>query len=239
MQRLMSRRRAHGSGGLVFHVLNRGVRRLRLFERPEDYWLFLRVFAETQRDLPIRCLSYCLMPNHFHLVLWPLQDLELSTFMLRLTTKHSKRWHIWKGTTGTGHVYQDRYKALPVATDLHFLRLCRYVERNPVRAGLVSDARLWPWSSLAQRAGRDYPIQLTEWPVAMPADWNRFVNEETADIQEIRECIRRRVPFGSEEWRNQVAGTLDLVATPKKRGRKRKTGVDDWRPKSIPGINLN
>ncbi len=103
-----------GTGGLVFHVLNRGVRRMRLFDRDGDYRDFLEIFSAAQRRTPMRCLAYCLMPNHFHLVLWPRHDGDLSQFMFWLTTAHSKRWHGCHGTSGTGHVYQGRFKSLPV-----------------------------------------------------------------------------------------------------------------------------
>lgn len=197
--------RPSGTAGVVFHVLNRGVRRLRLFDHPQDYLAFCRVFHEAQARIPLRCLAYCLMPNHFHLVLWPQADTELSDFMGWLTTTHSKRWHAWRETAGTGHVYQGRFKAFPVCSDMHFLRLCRYVERNAVRAGLVARAEDWPWSSLAQRAGRESLIALTEWPVARPADWLDLVQLDVADeTQDLRQSLHRSSPYGPDGWRLQI-----------------------------------
>ena len=210
----MPYRRRIGTAGVVFHVLNRGVRRLRLFHRAGDYRAFLEVFAESQERIPIRCLAYCLMPNHFHLVLWPRTDPELSAFMAWLTATHSKRWHAMRKTTGTGHVYQGRFKAFPVSTDTHFLRLCRYVERNALRAELVERAEDWPWSSLAQREGRRSPVVLTEWPVARPADWTDLIRldavEETRDL---RLSVKRSSPYGPKEWQIEVARHLDLSST--------------------------
>ena len=95
-------RRWTGSAGVVFHVLNRGVRRLRLFDEIGDYEAFVRVFQQAQTRVPIRCLSYCLMPNHFHLVLWPREDSDIFSFMSWLTLTHSKRWHRWRGTNYFG-----------------------------------------------------------------------------------------------------------------------------------------
>ena len=199
--------------GVVFHVLNRGVRRLALFDRSEDYDAFLNVFAEAQNRIPMRCLAYCLMPNHFHLVLWPQTDAELPAFMAWLTTTHSKRWHAFRKTAGTGHVYQGRYKAFPVATDTHFLRVCRYVERNPVRAKLVARVEDWRWSSLAQRNGQPSPISLTDWPVERPRDWNGLVQFDTGDQdpQVLRLSIRRGSPFGPKQWSEQIADQLRLL----------------------------
>jgi putative transposase len=207
-------RKRIGMGGVVFHVMNRGVRRLQLFDRPGDYRAFLRVFDEAQQRIPIRCLAYCLMPNHFHFVLWPRTDDEMSAFMAWLTTTHSKRWHAWRRTAGTGHVYQGRYKAFPVSTDIHFLRVCRYVERNALRAGLVDRAEDWPWCSLAQRAKHRSTVTLTDWPVARPPDWQELVQldvvEETRDL---RRAVSRSSPFGPEEWRVRIASQLQLEAS--------------------------
>ena len=77
------------------------------------------------------------MPNHWHLVLWPPRDSQLSAYMQRLTTAHMRRWHAHRGTRGTGPVYQGRFKSLPIQEDGHLLTVCRCVERNPLRANLV------------------------------------------------------------------------------------------------------
>jgi putative transposase len=139
-------------GGFVFHVLNRGNARADLFESDGDYAAFLAALAETLEAVPgVRLLAYCLMPNHWHLVLWPRADGELGRFMQRLTITHVRRRHQNRGTTGGGHVYQGTYKSFPVQRDEHFLAVCRYVERNPLRAKLVRRAEDWPWSSLAPR----------------------------------------------------------------------------------------
>jgi putative transposase len=203
-----------GTAGVVFHVLNRGVRRLQLFDRPEDYRAFLRVLGEAQARVPMRCLAYCLMPNHFHLVLWPRGDGELPAFMAWLTATHSKRWHAWRQTAGTGHVYQGRYKAFPVSSDTHFLRLCRYVERNALRAGLVSRAEDWPWTSLAQRAGRRSAVCLAAWPVARPPDWSDLVQLDVADeTRALRLAVHRSSPYGPEDWRADIARQLKLASS--------------------------
>ena len=219
----MPYRRRIGTAGIVFHVLNRGVRRLQLFDRPGDYRAFLNVFGEAQKRIPIRCLAYCLMPNHFHLVLLPRTDVELSTFMGWLTATHSKRWHANRGTTGTGHVYQGRYKAFPVSSDTYFLRLCRYVERNALRAGLVTRAEDWPWCSLAQRAGRRSSITLADWPVSRPQDWIDLVQLDVADeTRDVQSAVNRSSPYGPKEWQVRLAGQLNLASALVPVGRPRK-----------------
>jgi hypothetical protein len=88
----------------------------------------------------MRILAYCLMPNHWHFVLWPYDDGDLAAFMHRLTTTHVRRWHLHRHSVGAGHLYQGTFKSFPVQSDAHLLTVCRYVERNPVRARLVDRA---------------------------------------------------------------------------------------------------
>ena len=195
----------------MFHVLNRGVRRMRLFRESRDYATFLEIAGRAQQKTPIRCLAYCLMPNHFHMVLWPHEDGDLSRYMFWLLTTHARHWHFGQGTRGTGHVYQDRFKSFPVYADEHFLRLCRYVERNALRAGLVSRAEDWAWSSLSQRLGDRGPLELSDWPVTRPAEWMALVNEDAPhETVEIRKALLGGLPFGPESWRDTIAPQLGL-----------------------------
>ena len=211
-----------GTAGVVFHVLNRGVRRMRLFDKPSDYEAFLHLLAKAQQRVPVRCLSYCLMPNHFHFVLRPDADGDLSRFMFWLTTTHSVRWNAWRDQTGTGHVYQGRFKAFPIYQDGHFLRVCRYVERNALRAGLVARAEHWQWSSLAQRTGVDRAVGLADWPIPRPSDWLTLVqSENAADVRDVRQSLIRNAPYGPEDWRRQMAAILGLESSMKPEGRPR------------------
>src|SRR5688572_18775236 len=138
-------------GGMVFHVMNRSVGRVTLFKTDADYAAFEAILAGAVQRFDMRLLAYCLMPNHFHQVLWPRRDGDVSQFMRWLTVTHSNRWHANHRTTGTGHLYQGRFKSFPVETDNHLLGLWRYVERNALRAGLVKRSRQWRWSSLWMR----------------------------------------------------------------------------------------
>jgi len=88
----------------------------------------------------MRILAYCLMPNHWHRVLYPRADGDLAKFMQRITLTHTQRYHSKSRTVGYGHIYQDRYKSLPVESGRDFLALVRYVERNANRAALVKRA---------------------------------------------------------------------------------------------------
>src|SRR3989304_4854659 len=154
-------------GGMIFHVLNRGNARDAIFRKEADYQAFEKVIAETQQQVAVRILAYCLMPNHWHFVLWPAQDGDLGRFMQRLTTTHVRRWDLHRQTVGSGHLYQGTYKAFPIQQDEHLYTLLRYVERNPARPTLEKRAEDWRWSSLWRwlhpAANEDHPA-LCPWP---------------------------------------------------------------------------
>src|SRR5438876_1466158 len=151
----MPRPRRAAEGGLVYHALNRANARLAIFETDEDYAVFERVLAQAVARSDMRLLAYCLMPNHFHLVLWPRADGDLSRWMQWLQTTHVRRYH--EHYRGSGHIWQGRFKAFPIAEDEHLLAVLRYVERNPLRAGLVAAVGAWPWSSLAVSSQPERP----------------------------------------------------------------------------------
>ena len=132
-------------GGTVFHILNRGNGRQTLFQTPNDYEAFIRVVQESLLIVSLRVLAHCLMPKHWHFVLWPALDGQLSELMQQMTSTRVRRWHKARKSDSEGHVYQERFKALPVQSDDHFYTVCRSVERNPVRAGLVACVEDWVW----------------------------------------------------------------------------------------------
>jgi putative transposase len=222
----MPRPRRAAEGGLIYHTLNRSNVRLTIFDTEEDYAAFERVLAEAIPRHDMRLLAYGLMPDHFHLLLWPRGDGDLSAFMRWMTLTHTQRWHSRHGTAGTGHLYQGRYRSFPVQPDEHFLTVCRYVERNALNAGLVDRAEDWRWGSLALRRSREKAERpaLTPWPIDRPRDWTARVNrpfdpkEEAAVLQ----SIQRGQPFGSESWRIQTAARLGLESVLRPRGRPRK-----------------
>ncbi|HEX4149094.1 MAG TPA: transposase, partial [Pirellulales bacterium] len=144
----MPRRKRVSTGGFVYHVLNRAVARQRIFCKQADYLAFEQVLEEAQARVPMRLLSFCLMPNHWHMVVWPRGDGDLSEYLRWLTVTHTKRWHSHHHTTGSGALCQGRFRSFPIEEDEHFTTVCRYVERNPLRAKLVARAEHWRWSSL-------------------------------------------------------------------------------------------
>jgi len=112
-------------GGVIFHVLNRANTRSRIFEKDQDYEAFNRIVGETVERIPVKILAYSIMPNHWHMVLWPTRNGELGNFVQRLTTTHVRRWHLHRNSVGSGHLYQGTYKSFPIQDDEHFLTVCR------------------------------------------------------------------------------------------------------------------
>lgn len=220
--------RAHraAQGGFAYHVLNRANARLTIFDKPEDFKAFEGILAEARERFEMRICAYSVLSNHWHLVLWPKNDGDLSKFTGWLTLTHTQRWHAHRATTGTGHLYQGRFKSFPVQEDEHFLTVCRYVERNALRAKMVKQAEQWQWSSLWRWkfGNRDQQNLLSDWPVARPRQWLAHVNrpQTKAEIDAIRQSIRRGSPFGSEGWVQQTAEQLGLETTLRPRGRPKK-----------------
>jgi putative transposase len=222
----MGRALRAAEGGWVYHVLNRANARLPIFERPEDFEAFERILAEGVERFGPRLLAYCLMKNHWHLLVWPAEDGLLSRFVGWVTLTHTQRWHAYQGTTGSGHLYQGRFKSFPVQEDEHFYSVCRYVERNALRAGLVKRAERWPWSSLWRATSGDKQARkmLSPWPVSRPRRWVDWVNEAQTEgeLAAIRRCVQRGAPYGDDEWSERTARELELETTLRPRGRPRK-----------------
>jgi putative transposase len=219
----MPRQARIARGNLVYHVLNRANGRLHIFHKPDDFAAFEQILAEAMARFDMRLCGWCIMSNHWHLVLWPRHDGDLSAFMKWLTVTHSHRWHGAHGTVGIGHLYQGRYKSFPVQDGAYCLTLLRYVESNPLRAGLVKRSAEWQWSSLALRRGTEKPMELTDGPVELPRQWSKLVDGfADAPTEEIETCIRRGRPFGDDDWIAKTAKDLSLQSSLKPRGRPKK-----------------
>ncbi|HEV8720219.1 MAG TPA: transposase [Candidatus Binatia bacterium] len=171
----MPRRARIAPGEIVYHSLNRANGRNELFHKPEDYSAFEQIMVAAMHRSPIRLLAYCLMPNHWHMVLWPKKDGEMTAFLRWLTITHSQRLHAHRHTTGYGHIYQGRFKSFPIEQDESLLNVLRYVvERNALRAKLVDRAQNWRWCSLWRRPNGDRESLLSTWPLETSADWGRL-----------------------------------------------------------------
>ena len=162
------------------------------------------------------------MPNHWHLVLWAIGN-EVPAFMHWLTLTHAMRWHAAHGTAGTGHVYQSRYRAIPVQAETHLYSLLRYVERNALRAHLVEQAEQWRWSSLWRRCNSCEDGIVSEWPIPHPKNWIELVNspQTEAELKAIQEAVHKNRPLGEPGWTES-----QRVQLPKRRGAGRPPNRD-------------
>ena len=205
----MPRQARSAPGGLVYHVINRSNGRSRLFGKETDYAAFEKVLTEALARTPTRVLGWCLMPNHWHLVVWPKEDGELSAFVRWLTHTHSQRWHAHHHSAGRGHVYQGRFKSFPMERDEHLLPVLRYVERNALRGGLAKRAEDWRWGSLwvRQQGPAELRRLLSAWPMEIPGDWVERVNvaHTMSELEALRRAVTRSSPYGSPRWMEQTA----------------------------------
>jgi putative transposase len=197
-----------------------------IFHGDEDYLAFEGLLRRANERLPLQVLAWCLMPNHFHLVVRPRGDRDLSRWMQWLLTAHVQRYR--RRYNSTGRIWQGRFKAPPIQQDTHLLVVMRYVERNPVRAGLVSRAEDWEWSSLTPRLKAQNDILCVP-PIALPDDWCGFVNrpQTPAELAEVRTSLHRGSPYGDAAWTRGTAERLELLETLNPRGHPRAIGISE------------
>ena len=209
-------------GGMWYHALNRGNRRETVFHKPADYDAFVEALTAAGERVPVDLLGYCVMPNHFHVVLRPHEDGDLGRWVQWLLSTHARRYHRHYGSSG--HVWQGRFQAFPIADDDHLVTVLRYVERNAQRAQLVARAEDWKWSSLP-RWQRNDPL-LWRGPASVRDNrWLDRVNEplSAGDLKRLRHAVSRGRPFGGDAWAEETAVRLGLESCLRPRGRPRKT----------------
>ena len=201
-----------------YHVLNRGNRRETVFHKPADYDAFVETVVDSQARLTVDILGYCLMPNHFHLVIRTHADGDMGRWMQWVLMAHARRYHRHYRTTG--HVWQGRFKAFPIEEDEHLISVLRYVERNALRAELVARAEDWKWSSLTGWLRGDPLLWRGEVPLRDDR-WLERVNEplSAGDLSRLRLSVERGRPYGAEAWTEETARRLGLESTLRPRGR--------------------
>ncbi len=218
---VMSRTARASKGGICYHVMNRGNARATVYHDADDYEHFVYLIRKACVRISMRVLAYCLMPNHFHMVLWPYRDGDLSRWMHWLLTAHVRHYHRKRGSSG--RVWQGRFKAFPLEQDRHLLVVLRYVERNPVRANLVTKSRDWCWSSASASRRGPRGDFLCASPVEKPRHWRSWVDQPhgTAELESLRRSSNKGTPFGNFGWILETARDLGLDSTLRDPGRPR------------------
>jgi putative transposase len=212
-----------------YHLINRGNGRQQVFYKDGDYHAFIDLMQTAREKFAVRLHAWCLMPNHFHLLVQPEQADQLNKMMQWLMTSHVRRYHQHYRTSG--HVWQGRYKSFIVQNNDHLLTVARYIEANPVRAGLSEGAAQWPWSSHAVRGFESDGIHLDSFPMPLPDDWSSYVDTPLTDaeIEKLRNSVNRQTPFGKEDWRDDLYGKMGLESAVRSRGwlKGRKRGINN------------
>lgn len=218
--------------GMVYHALNRGNNRAPVFFQAADFEQFLAALGQTRQRYPFRLYAYCLMNNHFHLVLEPLPGQNISRILQSLTVAHT--WHYHKSRATSGHVWQGRFKSPAIATDEHLLTVMRYAESNPLRAGIVTDLANYPWCSYAAHGlGQTNPLldEAPVWPMLGESEeerqayWRKLIHTPLTEkeLAAVRKAVTSGRPFGGADWVEQTAVLLGLDLAPRRRGRPPKT----------------
>lgn len=213
-------------GDSVYHVINRANNRLVIFESAAQYRGFEASLEEATERFGIRILAYAVMPNHWHLLLHPRNDGDLSRCMQWLGNTHTRRFHAETRTIGAGHLYQGRYKSFLVEDDAHLLTVLKYIERNPVRAGLSEKAEEWRWGSAYRRIkGTEKERSLlAESPTPLPRNYRDWISERepSEELVSIRHSITKGLPYGGESWRERMVADYKLEQTTRPAGRPKK-----------------
>ena len=228
----MGRPPRNSQGGYVYHVIARGMKPKPMFRSVDDYQEFDTVLVQAVDRFEPRLLAYCVLPKHWHLILTPRKDGDLSKLMAWLTTTHSARWHTKPQRAGTGGLYKRRFLAFPVQDDLKLLDVLCFVESHPLRSGLVKSLSDWQWSSGWRRDNekghgnekdRSLPL-ISSPPIPLPLDWSEQlrVGMPTETLDRIKHSIQRSCPYGEAGWVQKTATRLKLESTLRPRGRPRK-----------------
>ena len=215
------------AGNSVYHVLNRGNGRQQVFHKHRDYEAFINLMKQAKERYSVKISAYCLMPNHFHMVVMPDKGEQLSRWMQWLMTSHVRRYHRHHGSSG--HIWQGRFKSFVIEKDEHLLMVLRYVEGNPVRAGLVQSAKEWLWSSHNERIHKSNDSLIDAVQIELPANWDRYVDRPLTEeeLEGLRQSVNRQSPYGETEWQIKTTRELGLESTIRARGRPRKGQEDD------------
>ena len=219
---------------LVYHAYNRGNNGDKVFSDESDRAAFRDALGRTNERYPFELFGYCLMPDHFHLLLKPAAGQSISRIVQSLTVAQGAQYHRHHGSSG--HVWQGRFKSHVIQEDGHLLVILRYIEANPVRAGRVKDLAACRWSSyLHHGLGEDDAClsPVPGWQELGPTEavrrrrWRDKVTtaQKPAELEAVRASLRRGRPFGDLDWLTETARRLNINPNPRPPGRPRKHPV--------------
>jgi putative transposase len=191
----MPRKNREVPPGCVLHIVNRGNDKRVIFPEPIDYAAFLVLLREARERFGVELYAYCLMPNHFHLVVKTAGLDEISAYMHFVQRAHACDLRRCWRTRGQGHVFQRRYWSRVVTGDGYLVTVMKYVEANPYRAGLLDPSQVWEWSSLWDRETGERDL-LQQLPIWLPEGWRTIVTVPLpqVDLNRIRKPIERGRP---------------------------------------------
>jgi len=229
----MARRPRLTDDGLVYHAINRGNNRAEVFTDDGDHEAFLESLRVAKDRYPFALYGYCLLADHFHLLIRPGPGESISRILQSVTVTHTWRYH--KRHRSSGHVWQGRFKSPAVQDDGHLLVVLRYIEANPVRAGIVADPRDYRWSSFGQHGlglADTLLDPFPEWEQLGPTEaerrrrWRLKVRgtQKLDELTAVRDSLRTGRPLGDPAWVEGIASRLGIDLTPRPRGRPRKDG---------------
>ena len=203
------------------HLTQRGNRKSEVFIDTMDRNFFLSLVEEHTKDNGIEVSSYCLMENHFHLIVHPETKLGLSKGMHRIDGVYAQYFN--QKYQFTGHLWQDRFFAC-VLDNSHFWNAIRYVEQNPVRAGIVSRAEAYKWSSAPAHCGLRRDPLLSKIPLAATHidHWSAWLAEGLPEEEHrrIRRATKKRSPICFGEIQSRVGAVARSLLPPRKPGPK-------------------
>jgi putative transposase len=225
----MGRPKRADAAAHCYHMLNRANLRATIFDKDADYEAFEKILDEALERFNVELFAYCLMPNHYHLLVRPGVDGEMGRFGHYIGLTHTQRYHAHYKTTGLGHVYQGRFKSFPVQSDEHFLTVARYVERNAFAAELCDRPEDWNFGSLYHwhQKTKAFSQRVSSWPIRRTPNWIQLVETDFSEPErkQLDWSVKRGVPFGNETWVEHIARTFDLESTMRPRGRPKKKPI--------------
>ena len=207
---------------VAHHVTQRGNGRQFILANDDERSVYLSLLHKYAELCELSLLGYCLMSNHVHLLAVPRKGDSLARALKQTRGRYASYWNARHGSSG--HVWQGRFYSCPL-DDSHLWIALRYLELNPVRAALVRQAELWPWSSAAVHCGATEEVrglELSAWNRRWSKQsWKEYLatGETQGEIEAIRQCTHTGRPLGAESFVRSLEDATQRRLSPQKGGR--------------------